>query len=132
MSYKNLVMALICASAVFLIACSNKLAPVVNYPGTPIETASGKQDLMKVKKAIVFGGTKVGWQMQPVSDGNIRASLFSSGHMIKLDIKYDTKTYSITYKDSSNLEYNGNTINPEYNNLVGELNRSIRNELAKL
>lgn len=131
MSYKNLVMALLCASAVFLVACSSN-APIVNYTGAPVETASGKQDLMKVKKAIVFGGTKVGWQMQPVSDGNIRASLFSSGRIIKLDIKYDTKTYSIIYKHSSNLGYNGSTINPEYNNLVGELNRNIRSELAKI
>ena len=132
MSFKNLVVALICSGAVFLIACSNKTVPVINYTGTPIETSSAKPDLNKIKKAIVLGGIKAGWQMQPVADGHILASLFSAGHIIKVDVKYDTKTYSITYKESSNLEYNGTTISPDYNNWVGKLNSNIRSQLSKI
>ena len=131
MSFKHLVVALLCASIVSLFACST-MVPVVNYPGTPVETSSGKATLKDVKRAIVFAGTRIGWQMQPAGDDQILASLFSSGHIIKVDIKYSTKSYSITYRESSNFDYNGKTIKPEYNEWVSDLHDKIRDELKKI
>lgn len=131
MSFKNLVVALLCASAVFLIGC-NRTQPIMNFEGSPIVTTSAKPTMSQVKKAIVVAGTKIGWQMQPTKDGHILATLFNRGHMAKLDIKYDTKTYSITYKDSSNLMYDGTVIHRNYNNWVDRLHRYIRAELANI
>jgi hypothetical protein len=131
MSFKNLVLAVLCASAVFLIGC-NKTVPLINYENSPIVTVGGKADMDKIKKAIIVAGTRIGWQMQPVTDGHIVGSLFTRGHMAKVDIKYNQDTYSITYKDSSNLLYDGSEIHRQYNNWVDRLNRQIRAELSSI
>jgi hypothetical protein len=132
MSFKNLVLALISASAIFLIGCGNT-APVMNVEGSPIATMDGKKPALdKVKKAIVVAGTKLGWQMQPVADGQIVATLFNRGHMAKLDIKYSAETYSLTYKDSSNLKYDGTNIHRNYNKWIDNLDRNIRAELSRI
>ena len=105
MSFKNLVIALISASAIFLFGCGNT-APVMNIDGSPVATVSGKKPALdKVKKAIVVAGTKLGWQMQPVADGQIVATLFNRGHMAKLDIKYSSESYSLNYKEQPEIRW---------------------------
>jgi len=131
MSFRNLLLALLSTCAIFLIGCGNT-APITNFEGSPIVTVSGKPALEKVIKAIVGAGTKIGWQMQSVADGHIVATVFSRGHMAKVDIKYDANTYSITYKDSSNLNFSGDSIHRNYNRWVDRLHRNIRAELAGL
>jgi hypothetical protein len=46
-------------------------------------------------------------------------------------VTYDTKTYNIQYKDSSNLDYNGTSIHKNYNGWVENLDKAIRSQLAK-
>ena len=131
MSFKSLLIAMLGASVIFVAGCKTN-EPVTNYQSTPVATKSGKQDLAKVKKAIVVAGTKAGWQMQPIADGHILAAIFSRGHTAKIDIKYSVDTYSITYRESSNLQYDGTNIHRDYNAWVNELNQNIRDELSKL
>ena len=132
MSFKHLVIAFISASAIFLIGCGNT-APVMNIDGSPVVTVSGsKPALDKVKKAIITAGTMKGWQMQPVKDGQILGSIFIGGHMAKIDINYTPETYSITYKDSSNLKYDGTNIHKRYNHWIRLLNDQIRMQLSAL
>ena len=47
---------------------------------------------------------------------------------------YSTKAYSIVYKDSQNLDYNGTTktIHRAYNGWVQNLDRGIRTQLSLL
>jgi hypothetical protein len=52
--------------------------------------------------------------------------------MAKVDVKYDTKTYNITYKDSSNLEYDGKNIHKNYNGWIQNLDNGIRAQLSNL
>ena len=47
-----------------------------------------------------------------------------------VDVKYDTKNYSITYKDSSNLDYTGDSIHKNYNGWIQNLNRGINAQLS--
>ncbi len=132
MNFRALSIALFSASAIFLIACGNT-APLMNFENSPIVTVSGKQAKMEsVKKAIILGGTSKGWQMQPVADGHIVGTIFHSGHMAKVDVKYTTDTYSVTYKDSSNLNYDGANIHKRYNHWVRLLNDAIRAQLTAL
>jgi hypothetical protein len=37
-------------------------------------------------------------------------------HYIEVDIAFDEKTFRITYRDSRNMNYNGQTIHWNYNN----------------
>lgn len=132
MSFKNLFITILCASMISLFGCVSKTAPLLNYPASPVVTASGKPDIAKVKKAIILGGTRAGWQMQPGKDGYILGSLFEKGTMAKVDISYTADTYTITYKHSSNLLYNGTEIHKQYNEWVENLHNAIRAELAKI
>lgn len=106
--------------------------PIVNYQNTPVVAKSGNKNLHDIKRAIVLAGSRIGWQMQPVRPGLIKATLFSQGFMAKVEINYSTEAYSIIYKDSSNLKYNGQTIHPTYNKWVSKLHKHIRNNIARL
>ena len=132
MSLTHLLIAFICTGIVAVAGCASKTAPLVNYQDKQVSTGSGKADMAKVKKAIILGGTRAGWQMQPGKDGYILGSLFEKGAMAKVDITYTAQTYNITYKHSSNLLYNGTEIHKQYNEWVDNLNDSIRAELSKL
>jgi len=132
MQFRSLLVTLIAASALFLFGCGNT-APVLNFENTPVVTISGKQaKLDEVKKAILLAGTAKGWQMQPVANGHIVGTLFLSGLMAKVDIKYTAETYSVTYKDSSNMRYDGENIHKRYNHWIRLLNDQIRMQLSRL
>jgi len=49
-----------------------------------------------------------------------------------MEIEYDTKQYSITYKDSQGLKYDGSQIHKTYNSWVHNLDNRIRVQLSAL
>jgi hypothetical protein len=85
-----------------------------------------------VQKAIIRAGAGLGWQMKPVEPGLIVGTLTLRTHMAMVNVKYDAKTYSITYKDSSNLDYTGDSIHKNYNGWVTNLDRGIQSQLSNL
>ena len=132
MSLKNLTIIPLLVSAIFFLGCGNT-APLLNYTGTPVTTASGnKVKTKQVKKAILLAGTEKGWQMKDVKPGLIQAEIMVSNLMAKIDIKYTATTFSITYKDSSNLRYDGTVIHKRYNHWIRLLNDKIRSKLIQL
>lgn len=131
MSIRTLSIIAVCAGAIIFAGCG-RTNPVMNIEGSPIAVSSGKTNMDKVKGAIMSAGTRLGWQMKPVANGHMVATLFQRGHMAQVDIKYTTESYSITYKDSSNLHYDGANIHRNYNNWVNNLDRNIRAALAPL
>ena len=52
--------------------------------------------------------------------------------MAKVDITYTTESYSVVYKDSHELLYDGKEIHRNYNNWVLQLSDRIRLQLAQL
>jgi hypothetical protein len=48
-----------------------------------------------------------------------------------VDVRYTATTYSITYKDSTNLNYRDGQIHKNYNGWIENLDRDIRNELLR-
>lgn len=130
MSIRTLSIIAVCASAIIFAGCGRN--PVMNIEGSPIAVSSGKTTMDKVKGAIISAGTRLGWQMKPVADGHMVATLFLRGHMAQVDIKYTTESYSITYKDSSNLKYDGTNIHKNYNGWIQNLDRNIRVALSPL
>ncbi|MFP5419309.1 MAG: hypothetical protein ACLGHA_09150 [Gammaproteobacteria bacterium] len=106
-------------------------AGIYNVSAAPV-VANKSVSMDDVQKAIVRAGVGLGWQMKPVAPGLIEGTLTLRTHMAKVDIKYDTKTYSITYKDSSNLDYSGSSIHKNYNGWVQNLDNGIRAQLVNL
>ena len=53
-------------------------------------------------------------------------------HMARVAIAYSTRSYSITYKDSHTLAYDGATIHRNYNKWVRNLKILINRQLGSL
>lgn len=105
--------------------------PVLNVEDSPVSVKTNSSN--DVKKAIVRAGTSLGWRMKSINKSHIEGTLLLREHMAKVDIKYNRKTYSITYKDSSpTLKYDGTNIHTNYNGWIQNLDRRIQSELSLL
>lgn len=114
----------ILTSMLFLVACS-KMQPVMNVK-QPVATG---MTVKHVERAIVQGAHSLKWKTHKVRRGLIIATINSSGHYAAVNIKYNKKGYSITYKDSKKLMYNGTLIHKHYNSWVKNLNDRIQRYL---
>lgn len=113
-----------------VIAAGCRSNPVLNIEDSPIN--ANVKSSKDVQKAIIRAGTSRGWKMKVVGKGHIEGTLLLRKHMAKVDIKYNRKSYSINYKDSAELNYDGTNIHPNYNGWVQNLDRSIQAELSAL
>jgi len=106
---------------------------IYNVKDAPIQTATGKVPSMEdVQKAIIQAGAGLGWTMAVVKPGEIMGTLNVRSHQAVVTIPYTTKTYSILYKDSSNLKYNADkqTIHENYTAWIQRLDGAIRSRLT--
>lgn len=123
----QLILVLILVGLFALTGC-RKGAPVYN-PTMPIEYGA-ELSQKDVEKAIILACPKTGWVPRKVDDNTIQATLNVRAHVAIVDITFDSDSYTITYKGSNNLKYNGETIHPNYNSWIKNLNNNINAELA--
>ena len=114
--------------------------PVVNLLDQPVTTASGKAlTVEEVQKAIRSAAEARKWVVVTQPDGRLAASYSWNGnkHTIVINIACQPDRYSLTYKNSVNMNYATDLegkpmIHPYYNRFVGELRDAIRVEFMKL
>jgi hypothetical protein len=82
--------------------------------------------MAEVQQAILRAGTQLGWQMQPEAPGRISGRLALRTHLAQVDIEHDTKSYSIKYRDSTNLMAGDGMIHRNYNGWIQNLEKAIR------
>ena len=99
---------------------------VTSLPG--VVTAS-EQD---VRKAITLALNQRGWRVVSEQPGVIEASVDVRDHQAIVDITYSATGYGIQYKDSTNLDHNGNNIHRNYNKWVVLLDREIQKQLLSM
>jgi len=117
--------------ALLLAGCTTR--PILNVTDQPVVTTAGKPvSPDQVRNAIVKAGNSLGWVMTPVSPGLVNGRLALRDHLAVVDIRYTATTYSITYKDSTNLNYRDGQIHKNYNGWIENLDRDIRNELLRI
>ena len=105
---------------------------IYNVKEAPVVTATGKELTMEqVQKAIVEAGLSLRWIMTPDKPGHILGTQNARSHTAVVDINYTTKSYSITYKDSVNLNYNADkqTIHAAYSGWVQNRDNAIKGRL---
>ena len=108
-------------------------AEIYNVKDAPVNTASGvTPSLEDVQKAILTAGTGLNWSMVVVKPGHIVGTLNVRSHTAVVDIMYNSKTYSIMYKDSTNLKYNAEkkTIHENYRSWIQNLDNNIRGRMT--
>ena len=106
---------------------------IYDVKDAPVQTATGKGPSMEdVQKAIIAAGVSLGWQMAISKPGEIIGTLNVRSHQAVVTIPYTSKTYSILYKDSSNLNYNAEkqTIHQNYTGWIQRLDGAIRSRLT--
>jgi len=129
MNYKKVLVAL--CVIVLMVGCTSR--PIMNVTDQPVVSAAGKQLTEdQVRSSIVSAGIALGWVMTPVSPGLVSGRLSLRDHVAVVDVRYTAKTYSIAYKDSTNLDYRNGQIHRNYNGWIENLNRDIRNEMLRM
>ena len=114
----------------FLAGCSTSV-PILNITDAPVVT-SGHISSENVAQAIQTAAARRGWVVTSISENMIEASLrVRNKHKAVITISYSDNNYSIAYKDSSNLDHDGNKIHRNYNKWVTLLDREIQTEIAK-
>jgi len=117
------------AALVFLAGC--RAAPIYNVENSPIQITS-KHTSSDIKKAITRAGVGLGWQMKSKKPGHIVGTLYLRNLIAVVDVRYNAKSYSITYKSSSGLDYDGTNIHKNYNGWVQNLDRRIQAQLSAI
>jgi hypothetical protein len=101
----------------------NVVAPVAAAPSVRLTTDD-------VAQAVFRAGSRLGWQIEPVTPGTLRGTLKLRQHVAVVSITHDTSTFRITYQDSTKLRYDGQQIHRRYNHWVQNLERAIQMEIA--
>lgn len=127
MMIKKISTVILAVLLVTMVGC--RTSPIKNVSDAPI-AASGKYTAKDVKNGIIRAGIGLGWKMKEMKKGHILGTLHIRDHMAKVDIAYTKKSYSITYKDSSALQYDGESIHKNYNGWITNLERSINANLS--
>jgi len=130
---RNTRWAAVVASVLILLAvgCRGSV-PVYNVTDAPVAASKANPSLDEVSKAIVRAGAALGWQMKETKPGHMLGTLYLRKHVAVVDVDYSVKSYSIRYKDSTELDYNSGNIHPNYNGWIQNLDKGIRAQLSTL
>ena len=106
-------------------------AAVYNVDNSSIEA---KTSSAKVYKLIQRAGYSLGWEVTKIDEGLAKATIHLREHVAVVEISYDSDSFSIKYKDSTNLNYNAQdgTIHKNYNGWIRNLEKQINLELSLL
>jgi hypothetical protein len=117
-------------AAVGLAGC--RMAPVMDVVDAPVVEPSGGQKLTadQVKIAIERAGATLGWQIKEVQPFLLQGTLVLREHVAEVNIPYSAQRYSIVYKDSKNLQYDGKNIHSNYNGWVQNLDKAIKVQMG--
>jgi hypothetical protein len=123
---------LLAAAALAVVGCATT-QPIHNVQNAPVMLPDGKSASMRdVSNAITRAGMTLGWQMEPAGPGRITGRLALRQHTAVIDVEHDTKSYSIKYRDSTNLDARDGSIHKNYNGWIQNLDKAIRAQLATL
>jgi hypothetical protein len=118
--------AILLAAALVAAGCALR-QPVYNVEKAPISGPDGKSlSMTEVQRAIMRAGTTLGWQMQAEAPGRLSGRIALRSHTAIIDIEHDTRSYSIKYRDSTNLDAADGEIHKNYNGWIQNLEKAIR------
>jgi len=131
--FRGLCVVTFCLSfmAAFSVACGSALAPVVNVSNAPVAAPRGEAATREsVRAGILRALTGRGWRIVREDSSGIVAAVSSVGQSATVHIRYDERSYSIHYVDSSpGLRFDGVMIHHRYNDWIERLDRSVRAQL---
>lgn len=127
MTRNPLQLMIVIAALAALTACSSRV-PIADIQDQEIVSRQALT-VDQVEVSIITAGKKRGWVMRVKKPGHIVARLSPRTHMVEVDIYYTPNSYSIVYKDSTEMNYKKGKIHASYNKWVANLDRDIRGAL---
>ena len=120
-------------AAILLLTGFGAGAPIYNVISSPIPQ-NPDATMANIQKAIMRAGLTLGWQVAAREPGKLEAVLVLRTHRAVVDITHDSKTFSITYKDSTNISYDAErkTVHSNYNGWIQNLEKAIRIQVQTL
>ncbi len=125
MSFRNFSLTLLFALALGLGACTS--APIYNVASDSFSAGEAKPLAVRSEQ-IKRAGAQLGWIVEdvtPPTPGVLKATLYIRSHKAVVRIDFSQTQFSITYVDSSNLNYDGQTIHRNYNGWIQNLRGAI-------
>jgi len=107
-------------------------AAVYNVEDASIVANVNNLSAADVRKAIIRAGGTLGWNIKDAGPDMLKGTLHLRSHIAKVDIPYGPERYSILYKDSTNLNYDGSKIHSNYNGWIQNLQKAIQVQLNTL
>lgn len=117
-------------SILLILSGCSRTQPIYNIENQGIPSISKAKTANDVKKAIHAACLGKGWKVRDVANGVIEATLMLRTHTAVVEIRYDTKKYSILYKDSTGLDGDGQAVHKNYNGWIRNLDNDIQKNLA--
>jgi hypothetical protein len=115
--------------ALLLGACVQRWRPIYNVDDAmPPNAAQMSPDRMR--DLIVKAGEDFNWTMKPIAPGHIEATQAAANYSATVDIYYTPERLKILLKSSVNLRQTDTTIHAHYNLWVGNLEKSILDNLS--
>lgn len=110
-----------------LVGC--RTAPIYNVDRSPVPSSAGLT-VKQVGNVIEGVAVETGWSIERKTPGQMVGTLRLRRHLAIVNITYDAKQFSIQYKDSRVLKYDGEKIHRNYNNWIHKLQRRITARLV--
>jgi hypothetical protein len=88
-------------ACLFLVGCSGTLIPIADIHD---ENPDRGLTLEETTKAIKLGAATAGWNIEPISDNQIRAIYRIRKHQVTVMIDYSTDSYTIRYANSVHMK----------------------------
>lgn len=111
--------------------------PVVNYENVSVTNSTGQPaSVEQIRKAVQSAAVARGWQLSdPGPNGAVATYHVRGKHTISTNVSYARGQYSVTYKDSINMNYapgeGTGLIHPSYNVWTQGLVDAIRTEAGR-
>jgi hypothetical protein len=119
-------------AALALSACQTPQA-IQNFDGVQVAPSTAKSvSAAQVRAAIITAGTSLGWKVVDAGPGKLEGTINLRTHTAVVDIPYNSSTYSIKHKRTEGLSESGGMIHRNYNSWVGNLDKAIRTEIARM
>ena len=123
----------ILATVIIFLFAAACVRQIQNIENAQVNSLTGEKfSVSQVGKAIQKAGKDRGWVIKITKPGKAIGVLHVRAHMVKVNIEYTNKTYSIRYLDSTNMKYDGaGKIHGKYNDWILRLDQQIQQELIK-
>ncbi len=119
------------AVCLLLAGCFGRIQPVYSVFNHPIPPAAEYMTLSEISDVIELSAINRKWLVEEQYPGLLTLTHRKKTHVAVVEVSFNQSGYSMKYKNSSDLLYNGSTIHRNYNRWVANLELDIEMNLQK-